>query len=95
MPQRPSRSSGATKPIVDRQSARRARLLMAVCALLFGLFCLNVLLGKARIVFGLQFGFLLSGVAEFLLLLLSALFFTLAALAREKAVGSRDAGSGS
>jgi len=95
MPQRPTRSSGAAKPVVDPQSARWARLLMAVSALLFALFCLNVLLGKARIAFGLDLGFLLTDVLEFLLLLLSALFFTLAALAREKAVGARGTGSGS
>jgi heme A synthase len=84
----------ARKPVVDPRSARRARLLMAVAALLFALFCLNVLLGKARVAFGLELPFLLRDVAEFLLLLLSALFFTLAALAREQAVGSRDAGNG-
>jgi len=78
------------KPVVDPRSARRARLLMAVCALLFLLFCLNVLLGKARISFGLDLPFLLHDVPEFLLLLSAALFFTLATLAREKAVGSRD-----
>ena len=67
---------------------------MAISALLFTLFCLNVLLGKARVTFALELPFLLRDVAEFLLLLLSALFFTLAALAREQAVGSRDAGNG-
>jgi hypothetical protein len=67
---------------------------MTACALLFGLFCLNVLLGKARILFSLELPFLLRDVTEFLLLLLSALFFTLAALAREKSVGSREAGDG-
>ena len=89
MPQRPPQ-----KPVVDPQSARRARLMMGVCALLFALFCLNVLLGKARSLLGLELPFLLRDVPEFLLLLLSALFFTLAALAREKAVGSRAAGNG-
>lgn len=83
------------KPVVDLPSARRSRLLMAACLLLFSLFCLNVLLGKARSSFGLDIGFLLPDVPEFLLLLMSALFFTLAALAREKAVGSRDGSSGS
>lgn len=84
----------ARKPIVDSHSARRARLLMGVAALLFALFCLNVLLGKARVSFGLGLPFLLHDVAEFLLLLLSALFFTLAALARERAVGSRGGSEG-
>lgn len=82
------------KPVVDHRSARRSRWLMAICAALFALFCLNVLLGKARIQFGLELPFLLHDVAEFLVLLLSALFFTLAALAREKSVGSREAGDG-
>ncbi|HEY9549075.1 MAG TPA: hypothetical protein VIR45_06195 [Kiloniellaceae bacterium] len=53
-----------------------------------------MVLGKARILFGLELPFLLPDVTEFLLLLLSALFFTLAALAREKSVGSRAAGDG-
>jgi len=83
-------ADSAGKPIVDAASARRARWLVAVCLLLFALFCLNVLLGKAQVVLGTEFGFLLPDVPEFLLLLFSALFFTLAALAREKAVGSRD-----
>lgn len=84
----------APKPIVDPESARRSRRLMAVCLVVFGLFCLNVLLGKARIVFNIDLPFLLPDVPEFLLLLFSALFFTLAALAREKAVGTRDGESG-
>lgn len=95
MPQQTTSPTGAVKPVVDPQSARRARLLLAVCALLFALFCLNVLLGKARIMLSLELGFLLPDVLEFLLLLLSALFFTLAALAREKAVGSRGGSRGS
>ncbi len=78
------------KPIVDAVSARRARWLLGICIALFALFCANVLLGKAQIVFGVDVAFLLPDVPEFLLLLFSALFFTLAALAREKAVGSRD-----
>lgn len=65
---------------------------MAVAALLFALFCFNVLLGKARVTFGLTLPFLLHDVAEFLLLLISALFFTLGALAREQVVGSRSGG---
>jgi heme A synthase len=80
--------------VVDAVSARRARLLLRLCLALFLLFCLNVLLGKARVTFGLEIGFLLPDVLEFLLLLASALFFTLAALAREKAVDSRGEGSG-
>jgi hypothetical protein len=52
-------------------------------ALLFFLFWLNVLLGKAKISFGWQVPFLLSDIAEFLLLLATAVFFTLAATGRE------------
>ena len=88
-PQRPGR-----KPVVDPTSARRSRWLLGICTRLFALFCLNVLLGKAQVVFAVQLPFLLPDVPEFLLLLFSALFFTLAALAREKAVGSRDGGAG-
>src|SRR3546814_15583506 len=62
------------KPVVDLRSAQRSRWLMAVCALSFALFCLNVVLGTARILFGLELPFLLPDVTEFLLLLLSALF---------------------
>lgn len=75
---------------MDEASARRARLLLRISAALFLLFCLNVLLGKAQIVFAFNLGLLLADVPEFLLLLLSALFFTLAALAREKAVAPRE-----
>lgn len=89
MPKRPLQGP-ARKPVVDPQSARRARVLMALAAVLFLLFCLNVLLGKARVAFGLELPFLLRDVPEFLLLLSAAFFFTLATLAREKAVGSRD-----
>ncbi|QPC43701.1 hypothetical protein HW532_13985 [Kaustia mangrovi] len=78
------------KPITDRDSARRARWLLAIAAGVFSLFCLNVLLGKARVTLGWETGLVLPDVPEFLLLLFSALFFTLAALARERAVGSRN-----
>src|SRR3546814_15805083 len=82
------------KPVVDLRSAQRSRWLMAVCARSFALFCLNVVLGKARILFGLELPFLLPYVTDFLMLLLSALFFPLAALARETSVGYRAAGDG-
>ena len=75
---------------MDEVSARRARLLLRAAAFLFLLFCLNVLLGKAQIVFSFDLGLQLPDVAEFLLLLVSVLCFTLATLAREKALGSRD-----
>jgi heme A synthase len=85
MPARPP-----AKIILDATSERRARLLLRVSLGLFVLFCLNVLLGKARVVFNLDLGILLSDVLEFLLLLTSALFFILGVLARERALGSRN-----
>ena len=51
---------------------------------LFGLFCLNVLLGKAAVQFDWTLPFLLGDVAEFLLLLVSVGFLVLAALTREQ-----------
>ncbi len=80
--------------MVDETSDKRARWLLRACMGLFALFCLNVLLGKAQILFAVDLPFVLPDVPEFLLLLFSALFFTLAALAREKAVGSRDGEGG-
>lgn len=47
------------------------------------LFVINILAGKAEITFEWQAPFLLSDVAEYLLLMATALFFILAALARE------------
>ena len=52
-------------------------------AVLFVLFVLNILMGKAEIAFEWQAPFLLSDVAEYLLLMTTALFFILGALARE------------
>jgi hypothetical protein len=70
--------------MLDIQRLRRLnRANLGIFALLFFLFWLNVLLGKAKISFGWQVPFLLSDIAEFLLLLLTALFFTLAATGRE------------
>jgi branched-subunit amino acid transport protein len=51
--------------------------------LLFALFVLNILVGKAEITFEWKAPFLLSDVAEYLLLMATALFFILGALARE------------
>ena len=73
----------------NRQLRNLIRFNMAAFALLFLLFWLNVLWGKAKISFGWQVPFLLSDVAEFLLLLVIAVFFTLAAVCREILV-SRD-----
>ncbi len=57
---------------------------LAVFFVLFGLFTLNVLLGKAGIQFGWDVPFLLGDVLEFLLLLVAAVFLMLAALRRER-----------
>lgn len=57
---------------------------------LAALFLTNVVLGKARVLWGWDLP-LLPDVWEFLLLLLVALFFTLAALQRERRVGDRAA----
>ena len=59
------------------------RASLGIFALLFVLFWINVLLGKAKISFGWQVPFLLSDIAEYLLLLVTAVFFTLAAIGRE------------
>lgn len=73
----------------NRQLRTLTRFNLGAFALLFLLFWLNVLWGKAKISFGWQVPFLLSDVAEFLLLLATAFFFTLAAVCRETLV-SRD-----
>lgn len=63
---------------------RRGRGLLIVFYALFGLFTLNILLGKSGLQFGWNVPFLLSDVAEFLLLLAAAAVLMLAALQREK-----------
>ena len=73
----------------NRQLRTLTRFSLGAFALLFLLFWLNILWGKAKISFGWQVPFLLSDVAEFLLLLATAFFFTLAAVCRETLV-SRD-----
>ena len=70
----------------NRNLRNLARFNLGVFALLFLLFWLNILWGKAKISFGWQVPFLLSDVAEFLLLLATAVFFTLAAVCRESLV---------
>jgi len=76
----------------DRKLRNLTRFNLGAFALLFLLFWLNVLLGKAKISFGWQIPFLLGDVAEFVLLLATALFFTLAAMGRETTV-SRSQGA--
>ena len=70
---------------------KSTRINLWIFGLLFILFWLNVLLGKAKISFGWQIPFLLSDVAEFLLLLFTALFFILAAVGRESLTTRSDA----
>lgn len=67
---------------------KRISLSLWLFALLGVAFLANVVLGKARVSWGWQLP-LLSDVWEFLLLLLVGLFFTLAALRRERQVGDR------
>jgi len=70
--------------VLDNHRLRKLnRANLGMFALLFFLFWLNVILGKAKISFGWQVPFLLSDIAEYLLLLVTALFFTLAAIGRE------------
>jgi hypothetical protein len=63
---------------------RKGRGFLIVFFILFTLFTLNILLGKAGIQFGWNLPFLLGDVPEFLLLLVAAMFLMLAALRREK-----------
>lgn len=65
-------------------AGRRGGLYLAVFFMLFALFTLNILLGKASIQFGWDLPFLLGDVPEFLLLLVAAVFLMLAALGRER-----------
>ena len=57
---------------------------------LVGIFAANVILGKAQIALGWQIPYLLRDVPEFLLLLVAAVFFTIAALLAERDVGDND-----
>lgn len=70
--------------MLDNHRLRRLnRANLVIFALLFLLFWINVIFGKAKISFGWQVPFLLSDIAEYILLLVTALFFTLAAVGRE------------
>jgi sugar phosphate permease len=57
---------------------RWARIALGVFIALFGLFLANILLGKARLLYGWEVPFLLNDIAEFLLLLMAAAVFTVA-----------------
>ena len=75
-----------TRPEQDQTNGanRKGRGFLVVFYLLFALFTLNILLGKASIQFGWALPYLLGDVHEFLLLLVAAMFLMLAALGREK-----------
>ena len=75
---------GHNEPARKNAAGRREGWYLTVFFILFGLFALNVLLGKAGIQFGWDVSFLLGDVPEFLLLLVSAVFLMLAALRRER-----------
>lgn len=75
---------GQDEPARKSSAGRREGWYLPVFFILFGLFTLNVLLGKAGIQFGWDVPFLLGDVPEFLLLLVSAVFLMLAALRRER-----------
>ena len=77
---RPEQDETAHKSVVGPHGSGY----LAVFFVLFGLFTLNVLLGKAGIQFGWDLPFLLGDVLEFLLLLIAAVFLMLAALRRER-----------
>jgi hypothetical protein len=67
----------------SRKLRKLSRFNITAFALLFLLLWLSVFWGKAKISFGWQIPFLLSDVAEFLLLLAIAVFFTFTALCHE------------
>ena len=75
---------GQDETVYRRTAGRRGSWYLTVFFVLFGLFTLNVLLGKAGIQFGWDVPFLLGDVPEFLLLLVAAVFLMLAALRRER-----------
>jgi len=61
--------------------ARQARWAALVC---FVIFTANVILGKSSLVFGWKLTFLLDGTPEFVLLLISVLFFMINAIFQEQ-----------
>ena len=77
---RPGQDEAAQKG----SARRRGSLYLKVFYVLFLVFTIDVLLGKASIQFGWNLQFLLADVPEFLLLLVVAVFLILAALARER-----------
>ncbi len=68
----------------SRGLRRASRVSFALCFGLGLVFAANLLLGKAKIAFGWTAPDVLSDIAEFLLLLATALFFALTALLKER-----------
>ncbi len=78
-----------TRPAQDETqrpdpARRRGNGYLGVFYVLFLVFTIDVILGKANIQFGWKVPYLLGDVPEFLLLLVVAVFLTLAALGRER-----------
>lgn len=78
-----------TRPAQDQTprpapARRRGNGYLKVFYVLFSIFAIDVILGKASIQFGWKLPYLLGDVPEFLLLLVVAVFLTLAALGRER-----------
>ena len=71
-----------------RRLWKHNQLYLRISLGLFVLFAANVLAGKAEITFDWQAPFLLGDVPEYLLLMATALFFTLGALKREANVAA-------
>ncbi len=71
--------------IDDGEKTARAlsRASLVLCLLVFLVFVANVLLGKAKLVFGLASVPVLSDIIEYLLLMATALLFAVATLLRE------------
>lgn len=67
---------------------RGERIAVALFALLFGLYILNILIGKANIVFGWKL-FHIGNLGEFLMLLIASVAFIVAALHQETVRKSR------
>lgn len=71
-----------TNKQVDTGFTRGERIAVTLFAVFFGLYVLNVLLGKATIVFGWK-TYHMGNVGEFLVLLAASVAFIVAALHRE------------
>lgn len=65
---------------------RWARRTLALFLIVFSVFVINVLLGKAEVAFGWDIPYRFSDVGAFLSLFVAAGFFTVAALTREALV---------